>query len=139
MATLQQTVERWTGSAGTAAVRYAEGVQGTTVDVVGRAIQNQTALVANFNQAVTSGRWAAALSAVGTGGWKTATVAKAGNYSTGFTAGAPKFSTAMQTWLPRIQAAAQQVKSNPAPTFQARMQRAVDYATILHNAKIQGA
>jgi hypothetical protein len=83
--------------------------------------------------------WARNLGAVGTAGWKSATVAKSGNYSTGFTAGAPKYSAKMQTWLPLIQGAAQQVKNTPAPTFQARMQRAVDYATILHNAKLQGA
>jgi len=136
MATLQQTVDRWTQSAGTAATRYTEGVQGTTVDVVGRAIANQAGLLNNFNTAVTSGHWANRLSAVGTGGWKTATVAKAANYSTGFTAGAPKFSAAMQTWLPIIQGAAQQVKSTPATTFQARLQRAADFATLLHNAKL---
>jgi hypothetical protein len=136
MATLQQTVDRWTGSAGTAGTRYTEGVQGTTVDVVGRAIANQAALVNNFNQAVSSGMWARRLGDVGTTGWKTATVAKAANYTTGFSAGATKFQQAMQTWLPIIQGAAQQVKNTPAPTFAAKMQRAVDYATILHNAKL---
>lgn len=136
MATLQQTVDRWTGSAGVAATRYTEGVQGTTVDVVGRAIANQAALLANFQSAVTSGMWARRLGDVGTGGWKTATVAKANNYSTGFQAGAQKFQTAMQTWLPIIQGAAQQVKSTPATTFQARLQRSADFATLLHNAKL---
>ncbi len=138
MASLQQAVERYTQSAATAQTRYTEGIQGTQVDVVGRAIANQAGLVAGFNQAVTSGFWARRLSEVGTTGWKTKSVAKAGNYSTGIMAGAQDYSAAMQTWLPRIQAAAQQVKSNPAPTFAARMQRAVDYATILHNQKLSG-
>ena len=136
MATLQQTVDRWTQSAGVATTRYTEGVQGTTVDVVGRAIANQAGLLNNFNAAVQSGHWANRLSAVGTSGWKQATVAKAANFGVGLQAGAPKFQAAMQTWLPLIQGAAQQVKSTPATTFQARLQRASDFATLLHNAKL---
>ena len=136
MATLQQTVDRWTQSAGTATTRYTEGVQGTTVDVVGRAIANQAGLLNNFNAAVTSGHWANRLGAVGTAGWKAATVAKAANFGVGLQAGAPKFQAAMQIWLPIIQGAAQQVKSTPATTFQARLQRASDFATLLHNAKL---
>lgn len=138
MATLQQTVDRWTQSSGVAGTRYTEGVQGTTVDVVGRAIANQAALVSNFNQAVSSGLWARKLQDVGTAGWKSATIAKQGNYTTGFTAGAPKFQQSMSKWLPLIQGAAQQVKNTPATSFQARLQRAADFATILHNAKMQG-
>ncbi len=136
MASLQQTVDRWTQSGPTAATRYTEGVQSTTVDVVGRALANEAGLISGFMQSVQSGHWRNKLGAVGTSGWKAATVAKAPNYSQGFTAGAPKFQAAMQTWLPIIQGAAQQVKATPAPTFQARLQRASDYATILHNAKL---
>lgn len=137
-ATLQQAVERYQQGAATGQQRYVEGIQGTQVDVVGRAIANQAGLVAGFNAAVSSGFWARRLADVGTQGWKQKAVAKAGNYATGVQAGAADYQSAMQTWLPRIQQAAAQVKANPAPTFAARMQRAVDYATILHNQKLSG-
>lgn len=138
MATLQQAVERYTSSAGTAQTRYTEGVQGTQVDVVQRAIANKAGLLSNFNAAVNSGFWERQLAAVGTGGWKSKTIAKAANYAVGVQAGAQDYASAMQTWLPRIQQAAAQVKATPATSFAARMQRAVDYATILHNQKLSG-
>ena len=74
--TLQQTVANWTAGASAKSQNYLDGVQGTTVDVVGNAIAAQGAMVAGFNQAVSSGRWANALSKVGTAGWKSATVAR---------------------------------------------------------------
>lgn len=136
MATLQQTVERWTQGAQQGTTRYTEGIQGTTVDVVGRAIAAQPKLLANVQQAITSGHWARRLSEVGTGGWKQAAIAKAGNYATGIAAGASKYQTAMQTWLPIIQGEAQRVQAMPNATFADSLARMTSYATALHNAKL---
>lgn len=136
MTDLNTTVSRWTGSAGMAAGRYQEGIQSTTVDPTALAVQAQAALLSNFTQAVQSGHWARRLQAVGAAGWKQATLAKVGNYSTGFQAGSAKYQASMQTWLPIIQSAAAQVKSTPAVTFQDRLQRSVAFATALHNAKL---
>ena len=139
MADLATTVQRWKDAAGMGQARYVEGVQATTVDVVGRAITAQPKLLTNFNQAVTSGRWAAGLSAKGTAGWKAATVAKAANYATGIAAGAADFQTAMQVWLPIIQSAAASVQAMPNATFADSIQRMNAFATALHNAKLAGA
>ena len=136
MADLAQTVQRWKDAAGSGQTRYVEGVQGTTVDVVQRAIASQQKLLTNFQQAISSGFWARRLGEVGTAGWKAATVAKAANYSVGINAGAPKYQAAMQTWLPIIQAAAASVKSTPAVTFQDSLNRMTNFATALHNAKL---
>ena len=135
MATLQETVSRWVQSAGTAQQRYTEGVQGTQVDVVGRAVAAQGKLLANFQQAVTSGRWARELQATGTAGWKQAAIAKAGNYSTGIQAGQDKYQQAMSTWLPIIQSAAASVQQMPNTSFQDSINRATAFMTALHNAK----
>jgi len=136
-ASLEQTTSRWSQGAAAGQTRFSEGVQNTTVDVVARALAAQPALLAGFNEAVTSGRWARNLSAKGTSGWKAATVAKAGNYATGIAAGADNYSQAMQTWLPPIQSAAAQAKAMPGATLQQRLARSAAFATTLYNQKRQ--
>ena len=139
MADLNTTVTRWQQSAGTAQTRFTEGVQATTKDPTALAIQAQQKLLQGFTEAVQSGRWQRNLAAVGQAGWKSATLAKANNYSTGISAGAPKFQAAMQTWLPIINAASQQVQSMPNNSFADSLARMNAFATALHNAKLQGA
>jgi hypothetical protein len=136
MADLATTVARWRDSASAGQTRYTEGVQATQVDVVARAISAQPKLLANFQQAVTSGFWARRLSERGTAGWKQATVAKASNYATGIAAGVDDYQAAMQTWLPIIQSAAASVKGMPNATFQDSLNRMTAFATALHNAKL---
>lgn len=138
MADLASTVDRWASSSAAGQTRYTEGVQNTQVDVVGRAIAAEGSLVQGFTQAVTSGRWRRNLAAVGTGGWKTLTLAKANNYATGIAAGRPKYEQSMSVWLPRIQQAAAQARSMPGGSFAERMARATAYATTLHNQKLAG-
>ena len=132
---LQQTVSNWQTKASGAQTAFTDGVQGTTVDVVGRAIAAQPAMVSNFNQAVNSGYWAARLGAVGTSGWKAATVAKAANYSTGISAGVNAYQSAMQTWLPIIDQAAAAAKAMPGGSLGNNLARANYFATTLYNRK----
>ena len=81
----------WSSGVSGGSQRYIDGINNTQVDVVGRAIAQQAALVANFTAAVSSGEWARRLQAVGTSGWKAASQAKAANYATGATAGKAKY------------------------------------------------
>lgn len=90
----------WSSGVGGASQKYVDGIRNTQVDVVGRAIAQQAALLAGFTQAVTSGEWARRLGAVGTPGWKAASEAKAQNYTTGATAGLPKFQAFAQQAQP---------------------------------------
>lgn len=138
MATLQQTVERWKNSASGAQTRYTEGVQGTQVDVVQRAVAAKGKLIANFAASVNNGTWERKLAAVGTAGWKAATVAKASNYSTGIAAGESKFQAAMQVWLPRTQAIAAQVHAMPNNGIADSVNRARAFMEAMHAAKMQG-
>jgi len=133
--TLEQTVSNWQAGAGAAQQRFVDGVQGTQVDVVGKAIAAQPALVAGFNQAVSSGFWAARLRAVGTAGWKDRTVAKAANYGVGIQAGTPNYNQAMQVWLPRIQSVAAQAKNMPGGSIDNRIARSAYLQRTLYNAK----
>jgi len=139
MADLATTVSRWVQSAGAGQQRFQEGVQATQVDVVGKAIAAQPKLLTNFQQAVSSGRWASKLAAVGNAGWKQATLAKASNYATGIVAGESKYQQAMQTWLPLIMSAAASVQGMPNTSFQDSLNRMSAFATALHQAKLAGA
>ena len=136
MADLAQTVARWKSSAGTAQQRYTEGVQASQVDVVGRAIAAKAKLIQGFNDAVNSGRWERALGAKGTAGWKSSTVAKAGNYGTGINAGEQAYQAAMQVWLPITSSIAQQVKAMPNNSFKDSVARATAFMTMMHQAKL---
>jgi hypothetical protein len=88
MKTAQQAAANWQGSQGRAATAYQEGVQAYSGDWAGATVSQESAMLTGVTQAVTSGRWRQGIQAVGTGGWKAATVAKITNYSTGFSAGA---------------------------------------------------
>ena len=95
MKTPQQAAANWVGSAGRAASDYQQGIENYNGDWAGATTRQQAVLVSNWNQAVTSGRWAAGVQSVGTNGWKSRTVAKIGNYSTGFQAGAARQAAAI--------------------------------------------
>jgi hypothetical protein len=136
MADLATTVQRWRDSASQGQQRYQEGVQATQVDVVGRAVAAQPKMLANVQQAITSGRWARRLQEKGTAGWKAATIAKASNYATGIAAGADDYQRAMQEWLPIIQSASASVQSMPNTSFQDSLNRMTAFATALHTAKL---
>jgi hypothetical protein len=86
--TAQQAAQNWQQSAGRAATGYQQGIEGYSGDWAGATVNQEAALLTNFQQSVTSGQWRAGVQAVGTAGWKSKTVAKIGNYSTGFSAGA---------------------------------------------------
>ena len=93
--TAAQASANWTASSGRAQTAYQQGVEGYTGDWAGATVAQQATLLTNFQQAVTSGLWAAGVNAVGTAGWKADTVAKIANYGVGFTAGAQRFQTAI--------------------------------------------
>jgi hypothetical protein len=104
----------WQNGVGGAATKYQQGIQDTTIDVVGKAIAAQPALLAGFQAAVTSGEWARRLAAVGTAGWKAASLAKVANYTTGATAGLPKYQSFAQQAQPFWTNASQAIDGMPS-------------------------
>src|SRR5437588_9211414 len=121
MATPQQWADAWSTGVGGASQKYTDGINATTIDVVGKAIANQSALLANFQQAVNSGEWARRLTAVGTSGWKAAAIAKAANYATGATAGKARLqnfaSQAQPFWAQAAGAIAGMASGNKAASI----------------------
>ena len=80
----------WQASQGRATTAYQEGVQSTNADWAGNLLRQKATMVANWQTAVNSPIYDQHVNAIGTGGWKAATIAKSGNFSTGFSAGAQR-------------------------------------------------
>src|SRR5262249_27728488 len=102
MKDLATTVGRWTTNAGGAQQSFVDGVQRTDKDPTALAIANTQGMLTGVTEAITSGRWARNLAAVGKQGWQRKTVDKAANYGVGIQAGAAAYADAMTVWLPRI-------------------------------------
>ena len=105
MKTAQQAAAAWAGSAGRAATNYSEGVNSYSGDWAGATTRQQSVMVTNWTQAVSSGLWAQGVNNTGTSGWKSATVAKTTNYTTGFQAGAQKQATSIGKIMNFLQSA----------------------------------
>ena len=94
MKAVAQWGQNWSGSSGKAATNYANGINSTTKDWASLTVAQQATMQSNWIASLPT--WAAHVQAVGTAGWKAATVAKAPNYIQGFTAGAANYNTAAQ-------------------------------------------
>lgn len=88
----------WAAGMSGAGTKFVKGVQSVTDSPTAKAAtaDAQARYVAGTQQAVASGRMAAALNAVSLTDWQQACVAKAANLAVGAIAGKPKFSSAAQ-------------------------------------------
>lgn len=123
----------WQASQGRAAAAYQEGVQSTNADWAGNLLRQKQVMVQNWQAAVNSPTYDAHVGAIGNGGWKTATLAKAGNFSTGFTAGAPK----QQVAAGKLYNAMQNITASLTPrgTYEQNKVRANSVMDQLHALK----
>ena len=136
---LQTTVANYTGAAGRAQADWLSGIQATQVDPTQLAAQAGQAAISNYTNAISSGRWAAALQRAGKQGWLSGAQNKQQNYATGIANAGPKYQAAMQTWLPIIDNAAATVRAMPSGSLAASQARASQFMAILYNAKRGGA
>jgi len=129
----QQAAANWLASAGRAAADYQAGVEGYSGDWAGATTRQQATMVNGWNQAVSSGRWAAGIQRRSTQGWKTATVAKVSNYSTGFQAGASRQAAA----IAKIIQAEQTIVGSlpPRGDYTANKSRATAFMDAMHALK----
>lgn len=130
MKTAAQAAQNWQNSQGRATQAYTDGVQNYQGDWAGATASQESAMLSNITQAVTSGRWRAGVQAVGTAGWKAATQAKAANYGTGFAAGAQAQAAAVQ----KIMGALGNIVPNlpPRGTYEQNKARATALMDSLH-------
>lgn len=93
MKTAQQAAAKYQQSAQTAQGTWLAGIQATTVDVMGRAVNAIPAAIQGYTNSLQSGAYARAVtSSGGTANWKTKSEAKAANYAVGINAGLDNFS-----------------------------------------------
>lgn len=136
MKSVQSTVARWQQGAQGAQQAYTDGIQGTQIDVMGRAVQAAPAAVRNYTDTMTSGRYAAAVaSSGGTANWKAQAVKKASNYGTGVAQGADKFASSMNKLLPAIESIVGSLPPRQPGNVQANLQRVSGIALALHARK----
>lgn len=96
MKTAAQAAAKWEQNTGSAAGAWVAGVEGTTVDVMGRAVAAIPAAIQGYTQSLQSGAYAKAVQASGgTANWKSKVNAKQGNFLTGVTAGKDKQAAAI--------------------------------------------
>jgi hypothetical protein len=132
---LATVVARYSAGAGGAQQRYVDGIRNTSKDPIAAAVNAQQAMLSNFQQSVSSGRWQRAITAVGKAGWQQASEDKSANYGVGVQAGLSKYEQAMTTWLPIINQAAASVQQMPSGTLALNLARANAFATALYNRK----
>ena len=136
MKTAQQAAAKWAANTAGAQQTWLQGIQGTDVDVMGRAVQQTAAAIQGYTQSLSSGAYARAVQASGgTANWKTKSEAKAANFAVGVAAGQNKQASSMQ----KIMAAMPGIVSSlpargPAGSAQ-NYQRSAAVGQALHSQK----
>ena len=132
----QAGAAKWSTNTAGAQTAYTDGVQGTSVDVMGKAIAAAPQAAANYAQSISSGAWARAIQASGgTANWKAMTVAKAGNFSTGVSVGTPKYAAAAQKLYPAIEQIVNGLPARQAGNLGVSLARVQGLMTALHAQK----
>lgn len=135
MKTAAQANANWKTRTSGATQTWQDGVNGYTGDWAGATVAQQGALLNNVTTAITNCSWAAGVQRVGTGGWKSRTVAKAANFGVGVAAAGDRQLAAMQ----KILSAEATIVAGlpPRGDFNANVQRSVQVQTQLHALKGQ--
>jgi hypothetical protein len=114
--TPQAGADAWSAGVAAAQTKFTSGVQNTTKDQAALAVAQQSAALANYTAAITSGEWARRLLARGTSYWKSQTVAKAANYGASANTGKGNYLTAAQQLYPYESNLQAQVDAMPSGT-----------------------
>ena len=128
MKTAAQALANWQASAGAASTNWHGDWAGATTN----AYNNWVSGLAN---AQANGSWQRGVQAAGTSGWKSASQAKAANYSTGFTAGSNEYQQA----IGKVMGALQNIVPSlpPRGTYDQNKLRATTLMDSLHALKGQ--
>lgn len=120
----QQVADKWAAKASAAGADYKAGVAGVTVAPGQLAVQNQDTMIRNWQEAISSGRWAARTGAVSLQSWQAAAMGKgAQNYGTGIQAGKSKMQSFLAAFLPVAQQVKEAVRSIPRDGGAGSLQR----------------
>lgn len=130
----QQMAATWAQNYGASGQAMTRGVQNPTRDPTTAAIGQQNTMVANWNAAVTSGRWAAGLQAAGLQGWQQGMINKTiPQLAQRAQVGAAHVQAFLAAWLPAVQSQVQQLPARADyATNKQRMNTLLDW---MHSQK----
>lgn len=112
----QAGADSWGAGVGGAQTKWSTAIQNTTKDPGALAVQQQSALLANFTNAVTSGEWARRVTARGATYWKSRSVAAASTYGASGNLNKDKYLAAAQQLYPYESQLQSQVDGMPKGT-----------------------
>jgi len=128
-----EAAAKWARRASAASQDYASGVARVTQAPGQAAAAKSGKALAGYQDAITSGRWAANVSRVSLADWQNAaTNIGAPRYSQGVAAAQGKMETAMARVLPMIDSAKSAVASMPDDTVEARINKAAAFQRKMH-------
>jgi hypothetical protein len=133
--TAAQAAAAWQASAGAAAANYQAGINGYNGDWAGTTTAAYNNWVSGLANAQAQGLWQRGVQAAGTNGWKSASVAKVGNYSTGFSAGANEYQAAIGKVMNALQAIVPALP--PRGSYSENKARAIALMDSMHALKGQ--
>lgn len=136
IASSQSAADRWKQAGASSQQRFVDGVNSTQKDPGALAAAQVQKLLTNLTQAITSGRWQRAVTAMGPAAWKQVTVAKAANWGVGIAASVDKYRAAYDAMLPTMQATQSRIDGMPSATLADSIARATEWMTSLHNYKL---
>jgi hypothetical protein len=133
--TAAQALANWQASAGTAATNWQQGINNYNGDWAGATVGAYNNWVSGLANAQSQGLWQRGIQAAGTAGWKSASQAKAANYSTGFQAGSNEYQQA----IGKVMGALQNIVPSlpPRGTYDQNKLRATALMDSLHALKGQ--
>jgi hypothetical protein len=122
--TAQQFGANWAAGIAKAGPAYTAGINGVTESPTAKAAQNLDKAGANYMEAISSGRTAAALNAVSLGSWKASCATGASKLASSGAKGTPKMVAAAATLIPawqQMRAAADAAPDDPVAKFSAAL------------------
>lgn len=128
--------DKWAANLGNATQSYIDGIHGTSVNPMQRAIAAIPKYQANTAAAVTSGKLQRSLARVSQADWANrAVTVGAPKLAQGAVNGKPKMAAFLSQWLPFVDSVRQKVNSMPSTTPQDRINKMVANAQALAQFK----
>lgn len=135
IATAQESADAWLQGAQGATTKWANNLQRTQKPIVDRAVAQKGVMTNNFADAVNSGRWEAALRAVGDAGIKAAAQAKQANFGAGVSQAKDKYQAKIGPLLAYIGAGLPTLEAMPSGSTAAGVARATYWINYMAGAK----
>lgn len=134
--TPQEFAEKWQRRLAAATPDLQRGIERVTVAPGQQAAAQQTAMLQNLTESVTSGRWARKVAAVPLQDWKSATLNKGvARVAPGATAAMPKMQRIAAELLPAVDQAAAAARALPKVTIEDSINRAATFMQSMHAFK----